>query len=59
MYLRALTGIYEDMNSVIAWQHYWNATNANESLREYAHAALCISVLFEISRQYSLIHTCL
>lgn len=27
------------MNAVIAWQHYWNATNANESLREYVHSA--------------------
>ena len=29
-------GIYEDMNAVIAWQHYWNASsNANDTLREY------------------------
>lgn len=28
------------MNAVIAWQHYWNATNANESLREYVHKAV-------------------
>ena len=24
------------MNAVVAWQHYWAATNANDTLREYA-----------------------
>ena len=28
-------GIYEDMNAVIAWQHYWGSTNANDTLAEY------------------------
>jgi hypothetical protein len=29
-------GIYEDMNAVIAWQHYWDSSrNANETLRDY------------------------
>lgn len=29
-------GIYEDMNAVIAWQHYWDATsNSNDTVREY------------------------
>ena len=36
-------GIYEDMNAVIAWQHYWAGTNANATLREY--------VAFEFSAQ--------
>jgi hypothetical protein len=36
-------GIYEDMNAVIAWQHYWAGTNANTTLREY--------VSFEYSSQ--------
>ena len=30
-----MAGIYEDMNSVIAWAHYWAGTNANDTLREY------------------------
>ena len=29
-------GIYEDMNAVIAWQHYWDVGNtANATVREY------------------------
>ena len=28
-------GIYEDMNAVVAWRHYWASTPALDSLREY------------------------
>ena len=28
-------GIYEDMDAVIAWRHYWSSQNANDTLREY------------------------
>ena len=34
-------GIYEDMDAVIAWQHYWDsARTANDTLREYVQFEL-------------------
>ena len=39
-------GIYEDMNAVIAWQHYWAGTNANDTLREYVRFYYgCVSII--------------
>ena len=28
-------GIYEDMNAVVAWQHYWSALPAMDTIQEY------------------------
>lgn len=52
-------GIYEDMNSVIAWQHYWNATNANESLREYVHAFCFLDCLNSARQHCTIFVACL